>query len=114
MTQAISRRGLFRALRASGPDDGSFAKVSTLAKVGVACVEPKGVTCRRCSEACDVHAIRFRLLGGGRAMASISSEACTGCGECIAVCPVNAIELVSRERAALVAGLMGQSTGAPS
>ena len=58
--------------------------------------------------------IRFRLLGGGRAMASISSEACTGCGECIAVCPVNAIELVSRERAALVAGLMGQSTGAPS
>lgn len=77
-----------------------------LARISDACVEAKGVSCRRCGEACDADAIRFKPVGGGRANAELSAALCTGCGACLPVCPVNAISLVSADRQALVAGLV--------
>ena len=67
------------------------------ARVGADCLSTRGVTCRVCAEWCDARAIRFRLEVGGRAHPEISDAACTGCGECVAVCPANAIAMEENE-----------------
>lgn len=67
------------------------------ARVGTDCLSTRGVTCRVCAEWCDARAIRFRLEVGGRAHPEISDTACTGCGECVAVCPANAISMEESE-----------------
>ena len=64
--------------------------------VSDACIETPGVVCRACEGACDVSAIRFRpRLGGGYNIA-IDQASCTGCGDCLARCPVAAIAMVPR------------------
>lgn len=106
MSLSLSRRGLFRGLGPSAAaTEGADAQVQ-IAVIGAACVEPKGVSCRRCGEACEVDAISFRPLGRGMAAARLDAERCTGCGECLPVCPVSAITLVSADRLALVQGLV--------
>lgn len=57
------------------------------------CLAERGVTCRSCADVCEHRAIRFRLVVGGRAHIEFDSQACTGCGECVALCPVHAIEM---------------------
>ena len=42
-------------------------------------------------------AIRFPLVAGGVPRPEIDTGACTGCGACVAPCPVNAIERVPRD-----------------
>lgn len=102
MSSGLSRRGLLRAvLAASRPEPEALL----VARIGSGCVEPSGVACRRCGDVCDEDAIRFAPLPGGRAMPLLDAARCSGCGECIAPCPTQAITLESRERAALVAGL---------
>jgi len=71
--------------------------------VGEECLALKGVVCRACGEACDTRAIRFRLEVGGLARPLVDGEACTGCGGCLARCPVDAVNLrreTARSRAA--------------
>lgn len=63
------------------------------ARVGADCLSARGVTCRVCAEWCDARAVHFRLEVGGRATPEINDAACTGCGECVAVCPANAIAM---------------------
>ena len=58
------------------------------------CLSVNGVACRTCQDNCDTGAIRFRLMTGGRASATIDHETCSGCGACVSTCPVGAIELV--------------------
>ena len=108
MAAELSRRALFRALRADSEQESSDCEPiaqQVVARIGEACVEPKGVLCRRCGDECDARAISFRLLGGGKAKAILDAGACTGCKACVPVCPVQAIELIPIERAALIAGL---------
>lgn len=104
MSANLSRRGLFVAL--ARPESAPESERRPLARIGAACVEPKGVTCRRCGEACDAQAIAFRLVGRGRAEPRLDEAACTGCGDCAAVCPVEAISLVARAEVALARGLV--------
>lgn len=104
----LSRRGLFQAFR-SQPEtgtEGATSPVTLLARIGDACVEPKGVTCRRCGDECDAGAITFRLVGRGRAQVMLDAGQCTGCGACVSICPTQAISLISTDRAALIAGLV--------
>lgn len=105
MAESLSRRGLFRACLPARQEVASPDSPAMVARVTDACVEPRGVACRRCGEECDTAAIRFRPMGGGRTATLIDAALCTGCAACFAVCPVAAIELVAAERLALIAGL---------
>jgi ferredoxin-type protein NapF len=68
-------------------------------KAGItrACVERKGVSCRMCQEVCEAGAIRFRPQLGGGSSPSIDVAACTGCGACVAPCPVEAVTITAPE-----------------
>lgn len=105
MAASLSRRGLLRGLIGQKLTDTADAQ-SNVAQISEDCVEARGVACRRCGEACDADAIRFKPAGGGKAHAVLSVALCTGCGACLSVCPVSAISLISVDRQALVAGLV--------
>ncbi len=62
-------------------------------QVDESCLTRHGVECRVCGDACDAHALRFVPALGGIAQLRIELDACTGCGDCVATCPVTAIVL---------------------
>lgn len=57
------------------------------------CLSENGVVCRSCGDVCETRAIRFKLVVGGAAMIEMNSLQCNGCGECVSLCPVGAIEM---------------------
>ncbi len=61
------------------------------ASIGPGCLPAKGVECRICGDFCDARAIRFSPRLGGTPLPEIVAENCTGCGACVAPCPVAAI-----------------------
>lgn len=63
------------------------------AGIGDTCLAVNAVTCRVCGDACTSAAIRFKLQPGGVVRPQINSKTCTGCGECVAVCPVQSITM---------------------
>lgn len=64
---------------------------SATVRVAETCLEERGVSCRLCEDACDEQAIRMRPMLQGRNRVHVDPEACTLCGLCLAVCPVDAI-----------------------
>lgn len=62
-------------------------------KLSQKCLSLSGVQCRVCQDTCDQSAILFKLQVGGAATPVIRTEACNGCGFCIAPCPSNALSL---------------------
>lgn len=64
-----------------------------VAQVGPACLAQQGVECRVCGERCDAGAIRFPPRRGQGAAPVIDATRCTGCGDCLGVCPVAALRL---------------------
>ena len=65
------------------------------ARVLSSCLSLHAVVCRSCGEACDERAIRFELRTGGNALPGLDPDACTGCGECVSVCPNGSIRISS-------------------
>lgn len=63
------------------------------AQVASTCLAQRGVECRICGDHCTVTAIRFSPRLGGPPVAEIDPATCTGCGACVAPCPVNAISI---------------------
>ncbi|MEO5337350.1 MAG: ferredoxin-type protein NapF [Magnetospirillum sp. WYHS-4] len=63
------------------------------AEVGASCISLAGVACRLCGDPCGPRAIRFRPATGGRALPVVDQALCTGCGACVAPCPVQAITI---------------------
>lgn len=57
------------------------------------CLALRRIECRVCGEQCEARAIRFRLAAGAVATPSIDSDLCSGCGACVAPCPVEAISV---------------------
>lgn len=64
------------------------------AEIGELCLARRGVTCRTCGEACEAGAIRFALKPGGLAQPQLDAGQCSGCGDCLPACPVQAIALI--------------------
>ncbi|MFB9353407.1 ferredoxin-type protein NapF [Sneathiella chinensis] len=63
------------------------------AQIGEDCLPFRGVQCQTCQDHCDPRAIRFRYTIGSFPRPEIVTEDCTGCGACIAVCPVRCISM---------------------
>lgn len=78
-----SRRALFRGQFVSKP----------VALIGEGCLAEAGIVCRSCGETCSASAIHFRPRIGLPPQAIVDEAACTGCGECVATCPGQAITL---------------------
>lgn len=63
------------------------------------CLARLGIVCRTCGDACEPRAIRFPPRLGGVAVPVLDVEACTGCGECVQLCPAVAISLAEPSHA---------------
>ena len=57
------------------------------------CLSENGVVCRACGDVCETQAIQFKMIVGGSALLEMATEKCNGCGECVSLCPVHAIEI---------------------
>ena len=79
----------------TGAIDPTAVRVAFTWRIQVAdtCLARRGVECRVCGDACDARALRFVPSPGGIAQLRIDADACTGCGECLGVCPVVALSL---------------------
>lgn len=66
---------------------------SIKAQIADNCLAKRGVECRVCGDPCVVSAIRFSPRLGGPPVAEVDAASCTGCGACVAPCPVNAISI---------------------
>jgi len=70
-----------------------------MAGIGDACLARRGVVCQSCGDACAEGAIRFRPALGRVPILVFDADRCTGCGDCVEVCPVAAIALVEADHA---------------
>jgi len=57
------------------------------------CLTHQHVVCQVCREQCDQGAIALVHKVGSVAVPTIKMDKCTGCGFCLAVCPVSAISI---------------------
>jgi ferredoxin len=69
-----------------------------VAQIKSGCLTNQGVFCRTCSEACEPDAITFTPAVGRAPIPRIDEDTCTGCGECVGICPANAIALKQRHK----------------
>jgi ferredoxin-type protein NapF len=76
---------------------GRPARFEHVVRVSDSCLAMLGVACMTCRDACPSNAIRARPRIGAPFLPEVQSESCTGCGACIAPCPVGAISVVTKE-----------------
>jgi len=95
MSQELSRRALFRRLSPS--QEPTIPQGAVLALLGDGCLAVRGITCASCVDPCEPRALKIRPMLGGRGLPIIDASTCTGCGDCLNVCPVGALSLVRAE-----------------
>ena len=57
------------------------------------CLAYNNVECRSCYDPCEARAIKMTPRIGGVSIPELNNTACTGCGACFAVCPVQAVNM---------------------
>lgn len=65
--------------------------------IGETCLPRTGTECRSCQDACPEAAIRFPVRLGAPAEPVLEAGLCSGCGACLAQCPVDAIRAAMPE-----------------
>lgn len=68
------------------------------AQISHSCLVEQGVTCRSCEDFCELEAIRFTPRLGAPASPSVLTDACSGCGACVASCPSQSITIESNDK----------------
>lgn len=63
------------------------------ASIKDSCLSKIGVVCQSCSEVCEYGAIEFSLQMGGTPSIDLDTSNCNGCGDCVSICPKNAIQI---------------------
>jgi ferredoxin-type protein NapF len=81
-------------------DRGQAVPWQARAIIADTCLTARDVVCRSCRDACPAGAVAFDLALGRVARARIEADRCTGCGACVAPCPVGAIRIVPEGAAA--------------
>lgn len=79
-----------QALQASQPAFDWLAEIST------ACLTQSQIACRSCEDYCEVQALRFQPRLKQVAQPVLDPSLCTGCGQCLAPCPTQALSLIPR------------------
>ncbi len=70
---------------------GRVAASHPVAVVLEGCLERRGIVCQACRDACGEGAVRIAPVAVGVCLPVIDALRCTGCGECLAVCPASAL-----------------------
>jgi ferredoxin-type protein NapF len=86
---SMSRRRFLGGSRRADPEEPHRLAIGGL------CLARSGVSCMACRDECEAGAIRFRPRLGGPFIPEIDENLCTGCGNCVPVCPSSAIELAA-------------------
>ncbi len=71
------------------------AEASQIARISGRCFAIDRVACQICGDICEPRAIKFFWTSKKVPTPHIQEDACTGCGDCLPVCPPSAITLVS-------------------
>jgi len=87
------REFLFARFGARGSSRPARAAAGLKAAIAPSCLALNRVVCSQCAERCEARAIRFRPALGAAPTPAIDIDRCTGCGDCVAACPVTAITL---------------------
>lgn len=76
------------------PAMGSNVPARRVLAIAAHCLAERNVVCRSCGEHCADGAIRFSPRLGAAALPAVLADRCTGCGDCLPVCPVGALQLI--------------------
>ncbi|MFQ3789498.1 ferredoxin-type protein NapF [Halomonas sp. A29] len=66
---------------------------SHVATISQSCLGFQGVYCKSCGEVCEIVAIRFTFNSMHVPEPEVDTDACNGCGACVQLCPVQAVEM---------------------
>ncbi|WP_331376385.1 ferredoxin-type protein NapF [Sinorhizobium chiapasense] len=61
------------------------------------CLAKNSVACQSCRDSCPEQAIRFQPRIGGPFLPVVDEDACSGCGACVGICPVGAVQVSARK-----------------
>jgi ferredoxin-type protein NapF len=67
-----------------------------VARIEAGCLAKNGIVCQTCGDVCDYDAIPFAPEESGPPVPWLKTDACTGCGACVAACPAQVISIVHR------------------
>ena len=77
-------------------DPDSTSPWDWVARIGAGCLAKNGIVCQTCGDVCDYDAIPFAPEESGPPVPWLKTDACTGCGACVAACPAQVISIVHR------------------
>lgn len=92
----LSRRSFLRGRVTIPTADTAGSQIVT---IGAGCLAVAGIDCQLCRDACPEDAIAFVPRRGGPFLPSIRAALCTGCSDCLPVCPTAALHLAPTSEA---------------